>query len=129
LHPEIAANYDLNDTYLAEFDFQKITPKHINAKIYSNYQPTTKDLSIVINKNIKFFDIAKVLKDIQKSVSILKDFYPLDIYSDESLGDNVSLTIRFIIQSDSKTLSDEEIEQSIEGILLALNKNFGAILR
>jgi phenylalanyl-tRNA synthetase beta chain len=129
LHPKVAKDFDLSDTFLAEFDFEKIIPKHINAKEYSNYQPAIKDLSIVINKNIKFFEIAKVLKELKNSLEILKDFYPLDIYSDESLKDNVSLTIRFTLQSNDKTLIDEDIEKAMKLILDELNSKFGAVLR
>jgi len=129
LHPKVASDYNLNDTYLAEFDFKKIIPKHTTAKAYSNYQPTTKDLSVVISKNIKFYEVAKVLKEIKDDLKILKDFYPLDIYSDESLGDSVSLTIRFTLQSNDKTLVDEDIESAMKLILDRLNSKFGAVLR
>ena len=129
LHPEVAKEYDLSDTYLCELDFNLIRPKHKEATALSNFQPVTKDLSVVVDKNLSFYEVAKVLKDIKNNTKILKDFYPLDIYSDESLKDKKSLTIRFTLQSDEKTLSDEEIEQVMQGILYALEQNFGATLR
>ena len=51
------------------------------------------------------------------SIKELINFYPIDIYD---LGENNSLTIRFVIQSE-KTLTDEEINAIIEKILKALN--------
>ncbi|WP_419770664.1 MAG: hypothetical protein ACNI3C_02410 [Candidatus Marinarcus sp.] len=34
----------------------------------------------------------------------IKQFNLVDIYSDEKLGENESLTIRFVLQNDEKTL-------------------------
>ena len=55
--------------------------------------------------------------------------YPVDIYEDESFGDNISLTIRLFIQSDTNTLEDSEIDHVTSSILTALETNFGAALR
>ncbi|NPA28531.1 MAG: phenylalanine--tRNA ligase subunit beta, partial [Epsilonproteobacteria bacterium] len=129
LHPKVAKDFDLDDTFLAEFNLADILPKEKKAKELSNYQPVTKDLSVVIDKDLNFYDIAKALKEFQESEPLLRDFYPLDIYSDEKLGDKKSLTIRFILQSDSKTLSDSEIEAVISSILKMLEERFGAKLR
>ena len=51
------------------------------------------------------------------NIKELIDFYPIDIYD---LGENNSLTIRFVIQGE-KTLTDEEINAIMEKILKVLN--------
>ncbi len=129
VHPAVLKEYDIDETFIAEFDLEAILPKHKLANELSNFQPSTKDLSVVIDKDIPFFDVAKALQEFKEQEALLKDFYPLDIYSDESLGNKQSLTIRFILQSNEKTLSVEEIEAIIEQILALLNKNFNAELR
>ena len=129
LHPNVAKDFDLDETFIAEFDLEAILPKHINANELSNYQAVTKDLSVVVDKSLSFYNIAKVLQEFKEKESLLKDFYPLDIYSDDSLKDKNSLTIRFTIQSDSKTLSDKEIEDIMSSILKLLESNFNAELR
>ncbi len=129
LHPKVANDFDLKDTFIAEFDLKDILPKHINAKPLSNYQAVTKDLSVVVDKGLNFYNIAKELQEFKNSQDILKDFYPLDIYSDESLKDKNSLTIRFTLQSDIETLSDSQIEEVMSSILELLEKKFGAKLR
>ena len=129
VHPAVLKEYDIDETFIAEFDLEAILPKHKLANELSNFQPSTKDLSVVVDKNIPFFEIAKVLQAFKEQEALLKDFYPLDIYSDESLGNKQSLTIRFTLQSDEKTLSVEEIEAIIEQILMLLKENFDAELR
>ena len=56
-------------------------------------------------------------------------FYPVDIYESEELGENMSLTLRFMIQSLEKTLEEEDITSSMDGILNALNEKLGIALR
>jgi phenylalanyl-tRNA synthetase beta chain len=129
LHPKAAKDFGLSDTFIAEFELNSILPKHKNAKALSNYQPTTKDLSVVIDKSLNFYEVAKVLVKLKDELELLKDYYPLDIYSDESLGQKKSLTIRFTLQSDKKTLVDEDIEESMNRILNSLKESFGAELR
>ncbi len=129
LHPSVADEFDLKDTYIAEFDLESVLPKHINAEPLSNYQAVNKDLSVVVDKSLTFYSIAKVIQEFKESENILRDFFPLDIYSDESLGDKKSLTIRFTLQSDETTLNDEQIEGVMGRVLEVLNSNFGAELR
>jgi phenylalanyl-tRNA synthetase beta chain len=78
---------------------------------------------------LNFYDVAKELAKLKEELELLKDYYPLDIYSDETLGDKKSLTIRFTLQSDSKTLVDEDIEESMRVILNRLQESFNAELR
>ncbi len=129
LHPSVAKDFNLKDTFFAELNLDDILPKHINAKPLSNYQAVNKDLSIVIDEKLNFYNIAKELQELKKEEELIKDFYPLDLYSDDSLGDKKSLTIRFTIQSDKDTLSDKEIEEVMQKILNLLKEKFGAELR
>ncbi len=129
LHPVVAKEFNLKDTFIAELDLEALLPKHINVKALSNFQAVNKDLSIVVDSSLSFYNVAKVLQDIKDSEELLRDFYPLDIYSDDSLKDKKSLTIRFTMQSDSKTLSDAEIESVMDKVLSKLTKELGAELR
>ncbi len=129
LHPEVAKDFDLDDTFIAEVELEPIMPKHINAKPLSNFQAVTKDLSILVDKELSFYEVSKALNGVKEQEALLKDFYPLDIYSDEKLGDKKSLTVRFDIQSDIATLSDEEIESVMSKILSTLEEKVGATIR
>jgi len=129
LHPKVAKDYDLNDTFMCELDFEAVIDKHKNATELSNFQAVNKDLSVLVDKELKFYEVAKELGKLKDENEILKDFYPLDIYSDESLGDKNSLTIRFTLQSNKATLSDEEIDGVMSLILERLKERFGAELR
>lgn len=127
LHNRFQKELELPATFICELDFKKIPYGIKEAKEYSKYQSSLRDLSILIDKDIKFDKIRKILKDyLPKEV---KRFYPVDIFKSSKLGDKVSLTIRFMIQSDDKTLSEEEISKILDQILSILDAKIGAKLR
>ena len=97
-------DFDLNDTFIAEIDFEAI--KMIVRTTFilnSNHQ---KDLSIIAPKSLEYKEIRKVINSLNNST--IKQFNLIDIYSDEKLGDNESLTIRFVLQNDEKTMEEED---------------------
>jgi len=127
LHPSVQESYGIPVTFIAEIDFEALLPKHINAKPISNFQGVYKDLSIVIDKSISYYEVAQVLNSLD--LEMLKESYPIDIYTDEKLGDKKSLTIRFFIQSMEKTLEEKDIESVMDRIIEALQAQCGAELR
>jgi len=127
LHPTVQESFDIPETFIAEIELDALLPKHINAAPISRYQGVYKDLSVVIDKSLNYFEVAKVLNGLE--LPILKDAYPVDIYEDEKLGDKKSLTVRFFIQSMEKTLEDSDIEAAMGEIMMALESECKAELR
>ena len=127
LHPTVQESFDIPVTFIAELDLDALLPKHINATPISKFQGVYKDLSVVIDKSINYFEVAKVLNGLE--LPILKDSYPVDIYEDEKLGSKKSLTVRFFIQSMEKTLEDSDIEAVMRQIMTALESECQAELR
>jgi len=127
LHPTVAEEFDIPVTFIAELDFDTLLPKHINAKPISKFQGVYKDLSVVIDKHVNYFKVAKVLNALD--LPMVKDVYPIDIYEDENLGDKKSLTVRFFIQSVERTLEDADIEKVMSEVMSALKTQCNAKLR
>jgi phenylalanyl-tRNA synthetase beta chain len=127
LHPTVQEDFGLPVTFIAELDFDILVPKHINAEPVSRFQGVHKDLSVVIDKSIGYFEVAKVLNGLD--LEMLKDVYPVDIYEDESLGDKKSLTVRLLIQSMQRTLEEADIENTMSAIMSELENQCKAELR
>ncbi len=127
LNTTIQEELDLPDTYMAQIDFDLLNLHYPKAKKFSVYQLSFKDLSLLVEKDLPFAKIAEVLETIVPKE--IKRFYPIDTYEDESLGDKKSITLRFAIQSDEKTLTEEEIGQIMENVLHELQAKVGAKLR
>ena len=128
LHPLVSKEYDINDsTFICEVDFDKINSDLIKAQDISKFQSSRRDLSLVVPKSLQF----KEIKDVINSLKIedIKQFNLIDVYSDEKLGENESLTIRFVLQSDTKTYEDEDITKIMDLILSSLEKKLDITLR
>ncbi|QOP45467.1 phenylalanine--tRNA ligase subunit beta [Sulfurimonas paralvinellae] len=127
VHPEVEKAYDLDVTYLCELDFEKLSYELKIAEKKSKYQASFRDLSLVMPKDMSYEKVKSVIN--ANATEELIRFYPVDRYTDEVLGDNMSLSIRFVLQSDEKTLEEEDITSAMDKILEALNRELGIGLR
>lgn len=127
LHPSVCADFDLNDTFIAEIDFEAIQNDIVKTTSYSKFQSSKKDLTIITPKTLEYKEIKKVINSLNDTN--IKQFNLIDIYNDEKLGENESLTIRFVLQNDEKTMEEEDITTTMNSILDALNKELSIGLR
>jgi len=127
VHPSVEESYDLEATYLCELDFSKIPYALKKAKKASKYQASFRDLSLIMPQNMSYEKVKNVIQNCASEELI--NFYPVDRYSDASLGENMSLSIRFMLQSSEKTLQEEDISSSMDAILNALGNELGIGLR
>lgn len=127
LNLNIEKEKDLGKTYVCEIKFNKLKFNKIVAKPYSKFPSISRDLSIISPKNMRFDEIKKCILDLK--ISNLKSFNLVDIYSDEKLKENQSITINFIFQDMNKTLEDGDISSQIDIILSSLKENLNIGLR
>lgn len=127
LHPNVEDSYDLGITYMCELDFEKLPSGLKTANKTSKYQASFRDLSVVMPKEMSYEKVKDVIE--KSATEELVRFYPVDKYSDESLGENMSLSIRFVLQSNDKTLEEEDITKAMDTILNALSSELGIGIR
>lgn len=127
VHPNVENDYDLDATFMCEIDFSKLLFGLKTAKKVSKYQASFRDLSIIVPKSMSY-DKLKTVIEASSSRDII-NFYPVDKYTDASLGDNMSLSLRFMLQSEEKTLEEDDINSSMQSVLTALKDNLGVGLR
>jgi phenylalanyl-tRNA synthetase beta chain len=127
VHPDVTEDFDIVDTFIAEISFDALIPKHINAHAISKFQGVYKDVSLVVDKNLTFSHLSNSIKLLD--LPLLNNFYAIDVYEDENLGDEKSLTLRLFIQSLERTLNDEDIDSTVNTILEKLQSEYGAKLR
>ena len=127
VHPTVADDFDLAETFIAEIELDALIPKHINAHAISKFQGVYKDLSLVLDKSIPYSQIATTIKSLD--LPLLAKFYAIDVYEDRDLNQNKSLTLRLFIQSLEKTLDDNDIDSTINSIIENLATEYKASLR
>ena len=124
LHLEVENDFSLLPTFIAEIDIEKLIPQISTAVEFSKFQFSTRDLSLLVDKNISYSEIVEKIETLK--LENLKKVYPIDLFA---LEEKNSLTVRFEFQSMEKTLSDEEIENDISKILTILNEKLNISLR
>jgi len=116
LHPKIAKDFEIGDTFFCEIELDKLPKIEKKAKDINKFQKVIRDLSLVVDKNMSYKEVSDIIKSL--NIEELKDFYPIDIFD---LGAKNSLTIRFVLQG-NKTLQENEINDIMEKILNSLKE-------
>jgi len=129
---EILASFDISqDVYYAEFEWTSFIEnfnKEFTYKEIPKFPQVQRDLSLVIQKDVKFRDIKSVI-DFNKLKS-LKKVSLYDIYEGESIGkDQVAYSLRFILQDENKTLGEKEINSTMENLIKVFEKKLNAEIR
>jgi phenylalanyl-tRNA synthetase beta chain len=127
LHPKVQNDFNIDDTIYAQIDFSKIPFNLKFASNISKFPATYRDLSLLIPSNSSYLPIKKEISKL--NISEIINFYPIDLYSDESLGNMNSLSIRFDIQSNDKTMRDEDINEIMDRVLDSLKNSLNIELR
>jgi len=127
VHPDVEKAYDLDNAYVCELDFDKIPHELKTAKKSSKYQASFRDLSVIMPQDMSYSKVKSAIESCE--IDELIRFYPVDKYSDEALGENMSLSLRFVLQSQEKTLEEDDITSSMDRILDSLKSELGVGLR
>lgn len=130
LHPQLQRQLDIQyPVILFELELDEIPAKKaLSFTKFSKYPSIRRDLSIIIAEDIP---VQAVLKCVQDAESIfLHNLELFDVYQGEGIDlGKKSLALGLTFQRSSSTLTDEEADTAIRGILNALYTQFGAILR
>ncbi|MRJ06194.1 MAG: phenylalanine--tRNA ligase subunit beta [Epsilonproteobacteria bacterium] len=116
-HPKVEKEWEIGATFFGEIELEKMEWEIPHAKPIIPYPVVTRDLSLVVDKEMSYLEVASTIREL--GLERLKLFYPIDLYD---LGEKNSLTIRFKLQDRNKTLTEEEINSTMEKILKALEK-------
>ncbi|MBG6111957.1 phenylalanyl-tRNA synthetase beta chain [Flavobacterium sp. CG_9.10] len=119
------------EVFFADFNWAAVL-KMISTKIkyteIPKYPEVRRDLALLIDQNVTYDSIYSIARQTEKT--LLKDINLFDVYEGQNLPEGKkSYALSFIIQDNSKTLTDVQIDK----IMNKLQKNFetelGASLR
>ena len=132
VHPEVLQNYDIQKrVYLAEINLSKLTKYARENKKYvevPKFPAVERDIAIIVDENVEVGKIEKVIT--KKAKRILENAKLFDIFRNEKIGENKkSVAYSLSFRDKSKTLSDDEVNQTMENIIKELQKEFNAELR
>lgn len=112
VHPDVCLNYKIGTkVYLAVIDIPKLVDLSNFDKIYkgiAKYPGITRDISLVVPKNINAGTIDNVIEDACKS--LLEDYSLFDVYEGDQLEQGFkSLAYKINFRHNDRTLEDKEV--------------------
>ena len=132
VHPEVLLNYDIEKrVYLAEVNVTKLVKYSKANKKYvevPKFPAIERDIAVIVDEKVEVGQIEKIIT--KKSKKWLEEAKLFDIYRDEKIGTGKkSIAYSLIFRDKNKTLSDEEINNIMDGIIAELEKTLVASLR
>ncbi len=117
--------------WYANFNWEyllKQSGKQIEYKEISKFPEVARDLSLVLDKQIKFEDVRSIA--VKSENKLLRDIKVFDVYEGDSVGkDKKAYAIKFILQDQHKTLTDKVIDKTMSRLMGAFENELGAIIR
>ena len=132
---QILNNFDVTeDTYICEINITDIIRYISKNKKYNpitKYPKVTRDLSIVVDKDLEYDRIRNIVK--KQAGNILENIELFDIYVfDKGLleyNHKKSVSISMVFRDSKKTLEEQVIVDTMDKILKGLEKEVGAVRR
>ena len=94
----------------------------------SKFPSVSRDLALLIDKSVQFEHIEQIARQTEKK--LLKSVELFDVYEGKNLpAGKKSYAVNFILQDESKTLTDKQIEAIMNKLINNLKQKLGAELR
>ena len=121
-----------NPVYYTDIHWNEVV-KAVNKNVVgfheiSKYPAVSRDLALLIDKNVKFGDIERIANQTERK--FLKKVELFDVYEGKNLPEGKkSYAVNFILQDESKTLTDKQIDAIMGKLINNLKKELNAELR
>ncbi len=132
VHPAVAEALGIRKKiYVFEADvetLQRFAAKKFSLESLPKYPSISRDLAILVEPDILAVDVEKVI--VKSGGAFFKGVTLFDVYTGERIAaGKKSLAFAIEFRSNERTLKDEEADAAFQGILSAVEKEFGATLR
>ena len=120
------------EVYFADLNWKQLMKAiRNNSVVYaeiSKYPAVSRDLALLIDKDVEFGQIEKVAYATEKK--LLKEVSLFDVYEGKNLEPGKkSYAVNFVLQDETKTLNDKQIDGIMNKLIANLQTQLGAKLR
>jgi phenylalanyl-tRNA synthetase beta chain len=129
LSPIIQKKLSLSKVFLFELVQAELQQGKIASyKAFSSFQASQRDIALVLGKEIQAADLIAAIKHLKQE--FLTDVHLFDVYVGEHIDEGKkSIALNLSYQSNDATLTDEQLNQSVDEIINYLQTEFSAHLR
>jgi phenylalanyl-tRNA synthetase beta chain len=130
VHPKVAQAFELSDAVsLVEIDLEKLLAKIATTRRYQSiprFPSVSRDMALLVDERVTYRSVEEVVQGFPLVTKVTL----FDLYRGEQIAKGKkSFAIRIVYQSASRTLTDEEVDQSQKQMLAKLGEELGATLR
>lgn len=130
VHPSVQANLGLNaPLYMCEINLAAVIDSHLPTfSELSKFPEVRRDLAVVVDKTVAAADL---MADVRaKAGTYLTDLRLFDVYEGKGIDPKrKSLALGLTFRDQSRTLSDDEVNLTVDQVVDLLEKNYNAELR
>ena len=132
IHPLVAQNFSVDAKFFcAELDFEQLRcSKGADAEYtpLPKFPSVTRDIAVVCTEATTVGALSDCIR--RNSKGLLKEVALFDIYRGKGVDDGKkSVAFNLILRADDRSLTAEEADEEVKGILAALESELGAVLR
>jgi len=107
--------------------FQAANPKLVIQEV-AKFPEVRRDVSLVLDKQVSFREISNLVMSTEKK--LIRNIIAFDVYE----GDNIpkgkkAYALGFTLLDETKTLTDDEIDKTMERLMKAFEEKLGAVIR
>lgn len=119
------------EIFFAELDtsllFRFANPKLVIQEV-AKFPEVKRDLSLVLDAPVRFDEIRSLILNTEKR--LVKSIGVFDVYEGANIGKGKkAYALSFTLQDATKTLTDEEIEKTMQRLIAAFEQKLGAVIR
>ena len=119
------------EIFFAELDtsllFSRANPKLVIQEV-AKFPEVKRDLSLVLDAPVIFDEIRNLILNTEKR--LIKNIGVFDVYEGENIPKGKkAYALSFTLQDETKTLTDEEIEGTMQRLIAAFEQKLGAVIR
>ena len=115
----------------AELFWKRLLKKSNQEVTYAEvpkFPEVRRDLSIVIDKHINFSEIRSIAQKVERK--LIKGINVFSVYEGENIGkDKKAYAISFILQDETQTLKDKQIDNVMNRLIKKFEDDLGALIR
>lgn len=107
--------------------FQAANPKLVIKEV-AKFPEVRRDLSLVLDKQVNFNEISNVVLNTEKR--LIKNIIAFDVYEGENIPQGKkAYALGFTLLDETKTLTDDEIDKTMNRLMKAFEDKLGAVIR
>lgn len=132
LHPSVSDNFDLpEDTFVLELEIEPFVQYSMSVPQYKHmpkFPSMQRDISVLVPATVSNAELDTVIH--KYGGKLLKDVVCFDVFTSEKIGaDKKSIAFKLYYQAEDRTLTDEEVDESVKNIVAKVAEEYQGKLR